>query len=202
MPGNEPSTSTCSSSELIPRTLRDNISWLRSKENIRDSQLKDLSIGPLLLAKENSLKPPEEDFLLASPASKHYWLLWDQLEVNNGVLYKRFCGKNTLQNVTQLIVPQELKAEIMFQCHNSLLGGHLGCKKTKGKVHIKRCEDCASNKKPQKTPRAGMGSLRAGALWDMVATDCIGPLSVTARNNRYILVLTDHFSKYTTQWRY
>ena len=40
-----------------------------------------------------------------------------------------------------------------------------------------------------------MGSLRTGAPGDCVATDYLGPLPVTDRGHRYILLFTDHFTK-------
>ena len=47
-----------------------------------------------------------------------------------------------------------------------------------------------------KTSCAPLGSLRTGAPCDCLATDYVGPLPVTERGNRYILLLTDHFTKY------
>ncbi|MCG8034415.1 MAG: DDE-type integrase/transposase/recombinase [Candidatus Thiodiazotropha taylori] len=40
-----------------------------------------------------------------------------------------------------------------------------------------------------------MGSLQVGAPGDCVATDYLGPLPVTDRGHRYILLFTDHFTK-------
>ena len=40
-----------------------------------------------------------------------------------------------------------------------------------------------------------MGSLRVGAPADCTATDYLGPLPVTERGHRYILLFTDHFTK-------
>ena len=45
-------------------------------------------------------------------------------------------------------------------------------------------------------PRAALGSLPAGAPGDCLATDYLEPFPVTAQGNRYILLLTDHFSKF------
>ena len=41
-----------------------------------------------------------------------------------------------------------------------------------------------------------MGHLRSGAPWDTLAIDYLGPLPKTPRGNKYILVLTDQFTKY------
>ena len=64
------------------------------------------------------------------------------------------------------------------------------------RVFIRECDTCACDKKPPKTMRAPMGSFRTGAPWDVLATGFLGSFPVTARGNRYILVLTNHFSKY------
>ena len=65
-------------------------------------------------------------------------------------------------------------------------------------AYIRKCDVCAAEtcKKPMKTPRAPLGSLRTGAPGDCLATDHLGPLPVTERGNRYILLLTDHYTKY------
>ena len=63
-------------------------------------------------------------------------------------------------------------------------------------LHIHKCHVCAADKKPNKVPRAALGSLPAGAPGDCLATDKLGPFPVTAQGNRYILLLTDHFSKF------
>ena len=39
-----------------------------------------------------------------------------------------------------------------------------------------------------------MGSLRVGAPGDCIATDYLGPLPVTDRGHRSILLFTDHFT--------
>ena len=142
-----------------------------------------------------------------SPASRHYWILWDSLEVYNEVLFKRFVKKDGPGEYLQLIVPQSMKSEILFQMHDSVISGHLGCKKTKAKIlqkfywyglredvamYIRKCDVCAADKKPVKTPRASMGSLRTGAPGNCLATDYLEPFPVSERGNRYILLLTLH----------
>ena len=95
--------------------------------------------------------------------------------------------------------------------HNSLLSGHLGKKKTKEKliqrfywfevredvhVWIAKGETCGANKPPAKSSRAPLGSMPTGGPWDRLATDLLGPLPVTPRGNKYILTVTDYFTKW------
>ena len=58
------------------------------------------------------------------------------------------------------------------------------------------CDVCAADKIPQKKPRAPLGSLGVGAVLATLSTDLVGPFPITPRNNRYILVATDHFTKW------
>ena len=58
------------------------------------------------------------------------------------------------------------------------------------------CDVCAVDKIPQKKPRAPLGSLGVGAVLATLSTDFVGPFPITPRNNRNILVVTDHFTKW------
>ena len=55
---------------------------------------------------------------------------------------------------------------------------------------------CASVKKPPQNPRAQLGQMPVGAPMDRLATDILGPISLTPRGNCYILLVTDHFTKW------
>ena len=103
-----------------------------------------------------------------------------------------------------------MRKEVLFQMHDSLLSGHMGLKKTKTKIfqrfyryslkddvaiYIQKCDTCAADKRPNKTPRAPLGSLRFGAPGECIDTDYLGPLPVPDQGNRYILLFTDHFTK-------
>ena len=55
---------------------------------------------------------------------------------------------------------------------------------------------CSGLRIPQKKPRAPLGSLGVGAVLATLSTDFVGPFPITPRNNRYILVVTDHFTKW------
>jgi transposase InsO family protein len=183
----------------------------RSTKQLTQLQNEDTDIGPILQAKSNDTKITSEELLSMSPASRQYSLLWDTLEVRDGLLYKRFIKQNKTGEFWQFIVPHGLRKEVLFENHDSIIAGHFGVKKTcerikqnfywygmKGDIelYVRHCDTCASDKKPPKTPRAPLGTIKVGAPMDIIATDYLGPFPQTSQGNRYILVLTDHFSKY------
>ena len=182
----------------------------RPKEELGKLQREDPDIGPILSAKVTGNKPSNQDMVTCSPATRHYWILWDSLVVYDGILLKKFIKRDGSGEYLQFIVPLSMRKEVLFQMHNSLVSGHLGCKKTKEKIlqrfywyslkdevvlHIQKCDTCAADKRPPKVPRAPMGSLRVGAPGDCIATDYLGPLPITDRGHMYILLFTDHFTK-------
>ena len=94
--------------------------------------------------------------------------------------------------------------------HDSLVSGHLGCKKTKEKIcqrfywfslkddvalYMQKSDTCAADKKAAKIPQAPLGSLLVGAPVCCIATDYLGPFQVTGRGHRNIPLFTDHFTK-------
>ncbi|MCW4336191.1 MAG: RNase H-like domain-containing protein [Candidatus Thiodiazotropha endolucinida] len=182
----------------------------RCVSDLQKLQSGDPDIGPILEAKQAGKRPSSQDMVTRSPACRHYWILWESLVVIDKLLFKKFAKQDGSGEYLQFIVPSSMKKEILYQMHDSMVSGHLGCKKTKAKVlqrfywyalkedinlYIQRCDICAADKKPTKVPRAPMGSLQVGAPGDCVATDYLGPLPVTDRGHRYILLFTDHFTK-------
>jgi len=182
-----------------------------SRDELQSLQKNDPDIGPLYKWKESDTRPDKSKMVDKSPTLRHYWYLWDSIEIIEGLIFKRFMTKNGIEEHTQFIVPLKLKEVVLKNLHNSVISGHLGIKKTKGKVHqkyywyemkediaiwISKCEICGANKPPPKSPRAPLGSMPVGAPLDRIATDILGPLPITPRGNRYILTVTDYFTKW------
>ena len=89
---------------------------------------------------------------------------------------------------------------------------HLGYKKTTPKllqwiywhqVHedvklwVAQCDICQSTKPSTKKSKAPLGRMTAGAPLDRLCTDILGPLPTTPRGNKFVLVVTDSFTKWT-----
>ena len=126
--------------------------------------------------------------------------------MEDGYLYRKFYTKDETSEYLQLLVPKQIMKDILYNTHDSRLAGHLVSKKTLRKtkqkyywfeikqdiqMHVQRCDICAAAKESNKRPRASLGSMLVGAHIDRLATDILGPLTLTPRGNRYI---------YFTKW--
>ena len=61
---------------------------------------------------------------------------------------------------------------------------------------VKSCEKCQVAKHGGTKAAGGRQRLYAGRPWQKVAVDLVGPMSETPRGNKWILVLTDHFTRW------
>ena len=91
---------------------------------LQKAQNDDTDIGLILRAKMTNNRPTSKEMSTKSPAARQYWLLWDNLEIHNDGLFKRFVERDGTGEYLQLIVPQSLKSEILHQMHDSVVSGH------------------------------------------------------------------------------
>ncbi|PIK57505.1 Retrovirus-related Pol polyprotein from transposon [Apostichopus japonicus] len=176
-------------------------------------QIDDSDIGPILLWKEvQDSRPNWEQITAGSPALKNYWSQWDRLLLKGGVLYRKFETDAGDSELHQLVVPKEIQEEILDKSHNHRLSGHFMAKKTLKRIrelyywsgyrgHVekwcKSCDACASRKGPRKKANASLKQYGAGHVLQRCAMDIMGPLPVSSRGNRYVVVIADYFTKWT-----
>lgn len=121
----------------------------------------------------------------------------------------RMVGRN---NKKRVVVPQNAVNMVIYYFHSSDLSAHPGLTKTYRQIarrfwwkrmyldtkkFIQQCNLCASFKPDSKPPCAIMASKIPTRQWERVHVDLIGPLVKTMQNKKYVLVLTDSFSKWT-----
>ncbi|XP_013382645.1 uncharacterized protein LOC106153310 [Lingula anatina] len=131
--------------------------------------------------------------------------------VKNDILYK--CYKNSDKEVLQVVVPKPYREEVMKLAHESIVGGHLGVKKTSDRItsafywpgHIsdisrycKSCDVCQRTTPRGKVTKVPMGEMPLiDVPFHRIAVDLIGPIApVTERGNRYILTVVDYATRY------
>jgi hypothetical protein len=181
-----------------------------SNEKLAECQLEDADLGKVIQWLRMDGKPSRDEVAAESPAARQLWLMWDQLKLVAGVLFRTF---ECVDGVTydQLVVPWSLQKKILQSVHDSVVSGHLGVKKTISKVKkcfywhemrssirdwVRKCLVCSARKHPPKRARAAMKKYTAGFPLDRVSTDILGPFPVSDQGNRYILTVMDQFTRW------
>ena len=155
--------------------------------------------------------PPRGDPALqsASPDLLRYWQQAARLVVKDGLLHHVY--ETDSVPVHQLAVPTALRQDVMKSLHNDSASAHLGITKTSDKarqrfywpgmssdieVWIRACPICQARQAPNPKPTAPLQSQQSSVPLQRVAMDIMGPLPTTARQNKYILVIGDYFTKW------
>lgn len=181
--------------------------------SIRQSQLEDNNISYLFtLYEQKCLKPDWNDVSDKSKDLKILWRMWDRFEICKGVLYIQWYTEFEEKQL-RLVVPEKYRGTVMKYYHDIPTAAHLGSEKTLGKIkqiffwpcmkqyvkeYIHQCDRCAARSPcmPKKS-RAPLGTYNVGAPMERIAIDILGPLPVMKNGNKFCLVITDCFTKWT-----
>ena len=187
-----PSESPSVNGDIIRRT----VGLTHTPASLRKKQAEDTDIEPILLWKSRDSRPYGPEVTEASPSTRHYWNLWESLELREGVLYRRFHRKDGTSSHLQFVVPKSVRDEILHELHNNTLSGHLGRKKCRERalqrfywhgiredinVWVAKCDECASIKIQGRKAKAPLGCMIVGAVWDRLGVDILGPLPLMPR---------------------
>ena len=108
------------------------------------------------------------------------------------------------------MVPEPLQKIILEHCHDKPGAGHTGMNKTTERVkrydiwysmldsclvYVRSCSVCNRQEKPQKKPWTHHVLYHTGSPLERIYIDILGPLIETPRENQYVLVVVDQFSK-------
>ena len=184
--------------------------WEQS--DIRQAQMEDDDISLVFVHKECDDPRPQWDMVSqASSALKTIWRSWDRLKIEGGLLYRQFIDEEKNTDLLQLLVPKSLRSDVLHNFHDIPSAGHLGAEKTLSRIqqffywpqmkkdvemYCKNCDHCAA-RKPPKSIRAPLKTFSVGEPMERVAVDILGPLPLTDMKNKYILVVSDCFTKWT-----
>ncbi len=127
----------------------------------------------------------------------------EKYEWEKGVLYRKKEGKRL-----QVIRRWEMEG-VLYMMHDHPISAHFGVKATyekikeryywKGikedvKVYVKSCNKCQKRNKPK--GKNELHSIEAKEPFYMVGIDFVGPLPITEKGNKYIIVAMDYFTKW------
>ena len=140
------------------------------------------------------------------------WLRhWSRLRLLDGVIFKVYRSRPQAPEALQVVIPSELVAGVLTSLHAGPCGGHFGHEKLLKQAKrrffwlgmcsdvekfCQQCDRCAGRSSPNPPPRASMGELYATEPWEVVSIDFLTDLSTTARGNRHLLVVCDHFTRW------
>ena len=174
--------------------------------------MEDSDILPLIQWKEKGTRPSWQDVAALSGNVKSLWSQWQRLDMKGGVLYWRWESPGGKNLRWQVVLPSPLRKQVFSELHDSKLAGHMGVRRTLERLRLrcywprmhvqverwcKMCRVCAARKNPPRSPRAPLQVCNVGAPMERVEMNIPGPLPVSNRGNKYILVVGDYFSKWT-----
>jgi hypothetical protein len=190
-------------------------------ERLRDESASDQLFVKL---KTWTRRPIWEDVSGDSKEVKYYWQSFGHWKFDErGLLWYRWLEPEGAE-YWKIVIPRRLQEEVLKAIHDAPTAGHLGerrCLHTLKRIpvfwygyrtdlrfHCKNCDMCfrckPANKRKFKAP---MQRYLAGEPLQRMAIDIAGPFHPTQRENRYIMVVMDYFTKWAclipinTWWR-
>ena len=182
-----------------------------SPVELQQAQADDQVIGKLLQAKQANCRPSVAHSTGETLEYRHLLQQWDQLLIQDGLLWHIFAQPQERSSWKQLVVPQKFRTDILKHLHEGVTGGHLGQDKTLHKLKerfywpgyyndirdwCQTCGTCAKRKSPPTSGRGTMQTITAGYPTQVMAVDLLGPLPESNNGNSYVLVVGDYYSKW------
>ena len=143
---------------------------------------------------------------------KYWWTRYDGLRVSEeGCLQLIWRGRSG-ETKFKTIIPKSLQLVLLRQWHDSLQGGHLGANKTWGRartsgyvwydmrttvrMYVRSCLVCAARRTGGERKQHELVQFPVGGRFELVGMDLVGPLPLSSRNNRYLLTITDYWTRW------
>jgi len=180
-------------------------------ENWRKEQLEDTMLMKIIRGKEEGLRPSRQEIASENLSIKVYWLQWDSLLLRDGVLQRKWEFPNLETNIFQIIVPQKKIKQILEEAHDSPTEGHFGVNKTLDKIRkrfywaackqdvedwCRSCKVCIAKKGPSEKGKSELQLYNVGGPFEKVQMDSLGPFPISYKGNKYLLVISDCFTKW------
>ena len=182
-----------------------------SAEELSQLQRDDPTIGPVLQAMTTGKRPDKDELKQFSLHTNRLFALWDQLVLQDSVLYRHFISADGIQDCLQLIAPKSQHQKILEELHSGAVAGHLGEEKTLNRLRqrfywpghfndvrdfCRTCPVCIATKTPPPKCRAELKPIKPGYPMQIVAVDILGPLPESDAGNSYLLVVGEYFTRW------
>jgi hypothetical protein len=110
------------------------------------------------------------------------------------------------------VIPRSLRPALLIEYHDSVIGGHFGIDKTYGRLaekyywpgmwadvkqYVATCPRCSGRKTPIQHRQVPLLSVPLPSMpFEALSIDVLGPLPKTKLGNKFILVVTDCFTRW------
>ena len=195
-------------------TRLDNLTWLSdfTMSDLTAAQKTDTTVGKVYAWVHAQTKPINKEVARYGEEVKTLMSRWKQLSIKNNLLVRSIQDPATKKTIYQTVLPAALRETVLHQLHDLRITGHLGIQRTIDRVKQRyywpgaaldiarwcsKCPQCAARKGKPYPHKAPLTQLPTGAPFDRVAVDILDTHKVTPRGYRYILVISDYFTKYT-----
>ena len=138
----------------------------------------------------------------------------ERFYIDKSIMYREHetSAKKGSVSTTQLVLPKNLREGVMEVAHDSILGGHLGGKKTLDRVtsnfhwpgvagdvqmYVQSCDICQRTIPKGRNVKVPLGDMPIiGTPFEKVAIDLVGPLIMSDRKHRWILTMIYFATRY------
>jgi hypothetical protein len=157
-------------------------------------------------------KPVWAKIKTEGPLLRSCWSLWSELEVHNGILYRRCSLDGEPEKRLRLVAPNPLRKEIMRHLHTNRTAGHLGVRKTSFNVRrrfwwpglmidverwCQECRPCQFRNRREGQRHHKLHQDPVGSPMERMAMDILSFPTETDGGNTCVLVISDYFTKWT-----
>jgi len=177
-----------------------------SDDEMKELQAEDPDPGPIVEWMCDGRCPTNEYLKSKSPDTRKLWAQVPAIHLLDGVLVRKFSDDLNIQ----LVVPRTLRKRLFEMTHAGPLSAHLGPEHTLLQLKqlfywpgmttdvplwYHQCEICAQSRGPPTRHQGRLQKVLTGTPLDIVAIDILSGLLTTPDGLKYILVVTDYFTK-------
>ena len=183
-------------------------------ENIKEAQKEDPILREVREWCSRGQKPSKEELRGKPIMLKHYAQEFECLSLRDDVLYyTKEIQAIQDKPVIRIVLPERKHRAMFKHVHEDLHSGHFGqratCLKAISRFYwpgiwgdvkemVAKCEHCISKKTQPNTKDAiHHPVITRGFPGEIIYIDLVGPLNVTAEQNRYILTVEDGYSRFS-----
>lgn len=156
-------------------------------------------------------KPESTKILGFSVEFESYMAYYTDISIVKDTLMLRWVHKSG-RVYNRMLVPEQVRDELFDHFHGNLLVGHYGVNQVSRRLKqrfywpgmendiyrwVRACDDCSRRKDKSGQGRSPLTKELHGRRWSKISMDVLGPFPISARGNKFVLVVIDHFTKWT-----